>query len=103
MTPFHYVRQNLGAWILLYIQFCAATNNILPVGLEGDLVIARHLTEIPLQLSEELLVALCLIQRHKRVDVGKLPPGDGLKKGEQGKFNFPRQLYASLSDHCLFQ
>ena len=74
------------------MQVLCFDKHISPVGLEGDLVIARHLTEVPLQLSEELLVALCLIQRHERVDVGKLPPGDGLKKEEQGKFNFPKQL-----------
>lgn len=52
----------------------------LPVWLEGDLVIARHLTEVLLQLPEKVLVALSLIQRHKGMDVGKLSPGDGLKK-----------------------
>lgn len=52
---------------------------LLPVWLEGDFVIARHLAEVLLQLSEKFLVALSLIQRHKGVDVGKLPPGDGLK------------------------
>lgn len=50
-----------------------------PVWLEGDVVIASDLTEVPLQLSEELLVAISLIQRHEGMNVGKLPPGDRLK------------------------
>lgn len=52
---------------------------VLPVGLEGDTVIARHLTEVLLQLFKENLVAISLIQRHEGVDVGKLAPGDWLK------------------------
>lgn len=51
----------------------------LPVGLEGDLVIASHLTEVLLQLPEELLVTLSLVQGTEGVKVGKLLPGDGLK------------------------
>lgn len=51
-----------------------------PVWLEGDVVVASHLTEVPFQLSEELLVAISLIQRHEGMNVGKLPPGDGLKR-----------------------
>lgn len=54
-----------------------------PVRLEGDLVVARHLAEVLLQLPEELLVALGLLQRHKRVDVGKLPPGDRLRQSRE--------------------
>lgn len=51
-----------------------------PVRLEGDAVITCHLAEVLLQLSEKLLVAFSLIQRHKGVNVGKLPPGDGLRE-----------------------
>lgn len=54
---------------------------VVPVRLEGDVVIAGHLTEVPLQLSEELLVAIGLIQRHEGVDVCKLIPGDWLRGG----------------------
>lgn len=57
-----------------------------PVWLEGDFVVSRHLTEIPLQLPEELLVAFRLLQRHKGVNVGKLLPGDWLR--EQRRFFF---------------
>lgn len=56
----------------------------LPVGLEGDLVIASHLTEVLLQLPEELLVTLSLVQGTEGVKVGKLIPGDGLKQLERG-------------------
>lgn len=56
---------------------------VVPVWLEGDVVIACHLTEVLLQLSEELLVAVSLVQRHEGVDVGKLPPGDWLQGGEK--------------------
>lgn len=49
-----------------------------PVWLEGDFVVAGHLTKILLQLSEELLVTLRLVQWHKGVNVGKLLPGDWL-------------------------
>lgn len=58
-----------------------ATTKVVPVWLEGDVVIAGHLTEVPLQLFEELLVAISLIQRHEGVDVGKLIPGDWLRRG----------------------
>lgn len=51
-----------------------------PVWLEGDAVITCHLAEVLLQLSEQLLVAFSLVQRHKGVNVGKLPPGDGLRE-----------------------
>jgi len=51
-----------------------------PVWLEGDLVIARQLAEVFLQLPEKFLIAFCLIQGHEGVDVGKLSPGDGLKE-----------------------
>lgn len=64
---------------------------MLPVGLEGDLVVARHLTEVFLQLPEELLVALGLVQRHEGVDVGELPPGDGLNKQTRGNLSKPRR------------
>ena len=56
----------------------------LPVGLEGDLIIASHLTEVLLQLPEELLVTLSLVQGTKGMKVGKLIPGDGLKQLERG-------------------
>lgn len=59
-----------------------------PVGLEGDLVVSGDFTQVPLQLCEQLLVALGLVQRHKRVHVGKLLPGDGLhKRQDQLKYN----------------
>lgn len=68
-----------------------------PVRLEGDAVITRHLAEVPLQLSEKLLVAFSLIQRHEGVNVGKLPPGDGLREKrmavEGGLFS-----YASIQE-----
>lgn len=51
-----------------------------PVRLERDAVITCHLAQVPLQLSEKLLVAFSLIQRYEGVNVGKLPPGDGLRK-----------------------
>lgn len=41
VTPFHDVWQNLGAWTRT-CNICAFC--VLPVWLEGDLVIARHLT-----------------------------------------------------------
>lgn len=51
-----------------------------PVWLERDAVITCDLTQVLLQLSEKLLVAFSLIQRHEGVNVGKLPPGDGLRE-----------------------
>lgn len=51
-----------------------------PVWLERDAVITCHLTQVLLQLSEKLLVAFSLIQRHEGVNVGKLPPGNGLRE-----------------------
>lgn len=59
-----------------------------PVWLEGDFVVARHLTKIFLQLSEELLVTFCLVQRHKGVNVGKLVPGDWLQERRRERFFF---------------
>lgn len=60
---------------------CATSASVgSPVWLEGDAVITRHLAEVLLQLSEKLLVAFSLIQRHEGVNVGKLPPGDGLRE-----------------------
>lgn len=57
-----------------------------PVWLEGDFVVAGHLTQILLQLSEELLVTFCLVQGHKGVNVGELVPGDWLQGGERSVF-----------------
>lgn len=53
---------------------------VVPVWLERDLVITCHFTKVFFQLSEEFLITFCLIQRHKRVDVGKLFPCNGLKE-----------------------
>ena len=58
---------------------------VLPVGLKGDVVIACDLTQVPLQLPEELLIPLGLIQGHKRMHVGKLLPGDGLRRERERK------------------
>lgn len=48
-------------------------------------------------MSEELLVAVSLIQRHERVNIGKLPPGDRLKEDRTAvsriELNFPKLLY----------
>lgn len=48
-------------------------------------------------MSEELLVAIGLIQRHEGVNVGKLPPGDRLKKERTAvslrEFSFPKLLH----------
>lgn len=58
----------------------------LPVWLEGDFVISSDLTKIFFQLLKELLIALCLIQRHKGVDVSELLPSDWLSmSGEEEK------------------
>ena len=57
----------------------------MPVGLKGDVVVACDLTQVPLQLFEELLIALGLIQGHKRVHVGKLLPGDGLRRERENR------------------
>lgn len=62
------------------ILFHALASMGSPVWLEGDAVITCHLAEVLLQLSEELLVAFSLIQRHEGVNVGELPPGDGLQE-----------------------
>lgn len=59
-----------------------------PVWLEGDFVVSGHLTKILLQLSEELLVTFCLVQRHKGVNVGKLLPGDWLQEQRNVFFFF---------------
>lgn len=56
-----------------------------PVWLKGDLVISCDLTKIFFQLLEELLITLCLIQRHKGVDVSKLLPGDRLSMSKKKK------------------
>lgn len=73
---------------------------VLPVWLEGDVVIAGHLTEVLLQLFEELLVAFGLIQRHKGVDVGKLPPGDWLKKERTVRKVFSETLHVDHGESC---
>ncbi len=87
-------------WILVHGHLCCNKRWVLPVWLEGDAVIARHLAEVLLQLSEELLVAISLIQRHEGVDVGKLPPGDWLKKERTAvsrrEWNFPKPLHVKL-------
>lgn len=88
-------------WILARGNLCCYKRWVLPVWLEGDVVIARHLTEVPLQLSEELLVAIGLIQRHEGVDVGKLPPGDWLKKKKKGENSSePKRMKLSKTSSC---
>lgn len=61
-----------------------------PVWLKGDLVISCDLTKILFQLLKQLLITFCLVQRHKWVNVSKLPPGDWLsmraKKTKQSVF-----------------
>lgn len=70
-----------------------------PVWLERDLVIARHLTEVFLQLSEEFLVALCLIQGHERMDVGKLPPCDGLSEDTAVRHNDSKAFHVTPEEN----
>lgn len=70
-----------------------------PVWLERDLVIARHLTKVFLQLSEEFLVALCLIQGHERMDVGKLPPCDGLSEDTAVRHNYSKGFHVTPEEN----